>query len=177
LSDRTNLAVTAPADGGYAAIGTTAAVSSGKQTTSAATDLPPIVSNEPTTRRRRSWTTTSLRRRLVAGLRSTFLPVGHPYSVPGCYWRFSVWSWIQDWRRRGDTMRPGLLFNRFWSLGLREADSHIGVLLRIDLWLVHGHDFAIGTIRIATLGTTSNGASDLCSCIGPTRFLYRAIQL
>lgn len=34
--------------------------------------------------------------RTVSGLRSTFLPVGYPLSVPTGYWQFSVWSWIQD---------------------------------------------------------------------------------
>lgn len=38
----------------------------------------------------------ALKSRIVSSLRSTFLPVGYPYSVPSGYLSFSVWSWIQD---------------------------------------------------------------------------------
>lgn len=38
-----------------------------------------------------------LRSRSISSLRSTFLPVGFPHSVPRGYLSYSVWSWLQDW--------------------------------------------------------------------------------
>ena len=39
---------------------------------------------------------TALGRKLVPAFRTTFLPIGFPEKTPDAYFRFCVWSWIQD---------------------------------------------------------------------------------
>lgn len=39
----------------------------------------------------------NLQSKILSNIRSTFLPIGFPKSVPPGYLSFSIWSWIQDW--------------------------------------------------------------------------------